>query len=225
MLRKSNHSPSRRWTWCDLHPTEFSVFRLSLIELLITGCLCMLEKIWMGLKFRKQDSRSGDLSSEQCDQAVISPRAQHGISGRAVDVRVWVCAEGEECLHQRKAVSWTIMSFVFMAGATQTQSRVCLCSSPAVLTGNGPIAWLGFALGSTQRGWRWRIISLWLSQGKKSYWKWADGHCLRFNPSVPVWQCLSECSAQECCKSLDMQGDGGFAMIMEMGEKLGREVG
>lgn len=49
----------------------------------------------MGLKFGNQDSFSGDLSPEQCDQAVISPRAQHGISGRPADVRLGVCAGGK----------------------------------------------------------------------------------------------------------------------------------
>lgn len=48
----------------------------------------------MGLKFGKQDSCSGDLFSEQCDQAVISSSAQRGISGRPVDVRLGVCAGG-----------------------------------------------------------------------------------------------------------------------------------
>lgn len=61
---------------------SISVFRPSLIKQLITGYLCMLGKNWLQLKFvKKADSCSGDLSSEQRDWAVISPRAQHGISG------------------------------------------------------------------------------------------------------------------------------------------------
>lgn len=198
MLQKSNHSPSCRWTWCNLHPTEFSVFRPSLIESLITGCLCMPEKNRMGLKFRKQDSCSGDLQSSVTGlwfhhEPSTGLAAVPLMSGWGFVLKDSVCTKGK-----------LIMSFMFMVGA--------------ILTWNGPIAWLKFALGSTQRGWRGGIISLWLSQGKKGYWEWANGHCLHFNPSVPVWQCLSECSAQECCKLVDVQGDGGFAMIRDGGE-------
>lgn len=147
MLQKSNHS--RRWTWCDLHPTEFLVFRPSLMESLITGCLCMLGENLTGAEVWE----TGSMPWRSFFRAVW-PGCDFTTSP-ARDQRLprWhqagVCAEGrgfaskESCVlsHNELCVyGWCLSSriksvFVFLSGhshwkCAHRMAGVCLVKPP-----------------------------------------------------------------------------------------------
>lgn len=162
MLQKWNHSPSRRWTWCNLHPTEFSVFRPSLIESLIS--------------WRKTDwgwsLGTRILSLEIFLQSSVTRLWFHHEpstgSAAAPLTSGWGFVLEEKAWPQSQAVSWATMSFMCMA---------------VLLSGRSPWKCGGVCLVELSE--RWDPLPVAFPR-EAELLEWAeDGHCLRF--SVPVW--------------------------------------